>query len=112
MSKPKKSWTEKLHTSHGLPKVVKLNARQSKQWGKGTIAIPAPIEVDEFMKQVPRGKVTTINEIRQGIAKKHKATIAGPITSGIFACIAARAAEEQKTQGKKNITPFNAFCPR
>lgn len=32
MVKTKKSWTEKLHRSHDLPKVVRMTARQSKQW--------------------------------------------------------------------------------
>jgi alkylated DNA nucleotide flippase Atl1 len=70
------------------------------------MAIPSPLEVDDFMRKVPKGKVTTINEIRVGVAKKHKATMGCPITSGIFACIAARAAEEQRRGGKKQITPW------
>jgi alkylated DNA nucleotide flippase Atl1 len=106
MTKPKKSWMEKLHTSHDLPKVVKMTAKQSKQWGEGKLAIPAPIEVDGLMRKVPRGKVTTINEIRSAVAKKHKANVGCPITCGIFACISARAAEEQRAQGKKDITPW------
>lgn len=106
MPKAKKSWTEKLHNAHGLPKVEKITGKTSKRWGKGTVAIPAPIEVDALIRKVPKGKVTTINEIRRAIAKKHKATIGCPITCGIFAWISAWAAEEQKTQGKKNITPW------
>jgi hypothetical protein len=43
----------------------------SKRWGTGTVVIPAPIEVDEFMRKVPSGKLTTINEIRAALAKKH-----------------------------------------
>ena len=58
------------------------------------------------MRQVPRGKITTINDIRTCLAKRHKATIACPITTGIFASIAARAAEEDVTDGKKGITPY------
>ena len=45
------------------------------------------------------------NEIRAALAKKHGATICCPITTGIFAWIAANAAEEQKQKGEKNITP-------
>ncbi len=58
------------------------------------------------MRKVPKGKVTTINEIRQALATKHGATIGCPITTGIFAWIAANAAEEQKQQGKTDITPY------
>jgi hypothetical protein len=105
MSK-RKSWCEKLQDSKGLPKVEEINDKMSKRWGAGTVVIPAPIEVDEIMKRVPEGKLTTINEIRAALAKKHKATIGCPITTGIFAWVAAGAAEEQRQKGEKNITPY------
>jgi len=102
----KKTWTEKLHESKDLPKVEKITDKMSKRWGTGTVVIPAPLEVDEIMKQVPEEKVITINEIRCILAKKHGATIGCPITTGIFAWISANAAEEQKQKGEKNITPY------
>jgi alkylated DNA nucleotide flippase Atl1 len=58
------------------------------------------------MKKVPKGKLITINEIRTALARKHNATIGCPITCGIFAWIAAHAAEEAAAEGKKNITPY------
>jgi alkylated DNA nucleotide flippase Atl1 len=105
MSK-KKSWCEKLEDSKGLPKVEEITDKMSKRWGTGTIVIPAPIEVDELMRKVPKGKVTTINEIRAALAKKHEVTIGCPLTTGIFAWIAANAAEEKQQKGEKNITPY------
>jgi alkylated DNA nucleotide flippase Atl1 len=102
---PKKSWSEKLDDGKGLPRVEKITAKMSKKWGTGTMVIPAPREVDEIMRKVPEGKVTTINEIREALARKHNASIGCPITTGIFARIAAGAAEEQA--GKcKEITPY------
>ena len=47
-----------------------------------------------------------INQIREKLAKRHKATIGCPITTGIFASIAARAAAEELAEGKKHITPY------
>jgi len=105
MSK-RKSWIEKLKDDKGLPKVEEITDKMSKRWGTGTVAIPAPLEVDEIMRKVPDGKLTTINEIRAALARKHKATIGCPITTGIFAWIAANAAEEQRQKGEKNITPY------
>jgi alkylated DNA nucleotide flippase Atl1 len=104
--KTHKSWREKLVASNGLPKVEKITGKMSKRWGTGTVVIPAPREVDELMRKVPKGKVTTINQIREKLAKKHGATIGCPITTGIFAWIAAHAAEEDVADGKKNITPY------
>jgi len=106
MPKKKKSWIEKLKDDKGLPKVEKITEKMSKKWGTGTVAIPAPIEVDAIMKGVPKGKLVTINEIRAALAKKHGATIGCPITTGIFAWIAANAAEEQRQEGKKDLTPY------
>jgi len=70
------------------------------------VVIPAPIEVDGIMNKISAGKLVTINEIRVALAKKHKATIGCPMTTGIFAWIAANAAEEQKQHGEKEITPY------
>ncbi|UCB52817.1 MAG: MGMT family protein [Candidatus Zixiibacteriota bacterium] len=100
------SWQKKLADSKDLPKVVKIEGKMSKKWGTGTCAIPAPMEVDEFMRKVPKGKLTTTNDIRSAVARKHKATIGCPLTCGIFAFIAANAAEEARAEGKKRITPY------
>ncbi len=102
----RKSWQEKLADDKDLPRVEKITDKMSKRWGGGTFVIPAPREVDEIMREVPEGKLITINQIRQILAKKHNATIACPITTGIFAWIAAHAAEEARAEGKKDITPW------
>jgi len=78
----------------------------SQRWGAGTVVIPAPREVNEIMRSVPRDRLITINHIRERLAKKHGATIGCPITTGIFAGIAARAAGEDAAEGKKDITPY------
>jgi alkylated DNA nucleotide flippase Atl1 len=102
----KPTWSQRLSDSKGLPKVEKITDAMSKRWGTGTIVIPAPIEVDEIMRKIPTGKLVTINEIRAALAKKHKATIGCPMTTGIFAWTAAHAAEERQQQGEKDITPY------
>ncbi len=102
----RKSWSEKLLDSKGLPKVEKITRKMSKRWGRGTVVIPAPVEVDEIMKSVPEGKLTTINEVRAALARRHGATIGCPITTGIFAWIAANAAEERKQRREGNPTPY------
>jgi alkylated DNA nucleotide flippase Atl1 len=102
----KKTWQEKLADSKDLPKVEKIAPHMNQKWGRGTVVVPAPKEVDAVMKRVPRGKLITINEIRQSLAKKHQATIGCPITTGIFAWIAAHAAEEAAALGKVRTTPY------
>jgi alkylated DNA nucleotide flippase Atl1 len=98
-----------LADNKGLPKVEKITPKMAGRWGTkvgDTVVIPAPIEVDEIMKKVPKGKLITINEIRRALARKHNATIGCPITTGIFARIAAEAAAEMAAEGEKNITPY------
>src|SRR5882762_2876984 len=105
--KPRKSWKEKLEDSKDLPKVETIPERMTAKWGKGTLVIPAPKEVNELMRRVPKGKLTTINELRASLAQKHNTTIACPITTGIFAWISANAAEELRAiRPKARITPY------
>jgi alkylated DNA nucleotide flippase Atl1 len=104
--RPRKSWTEKLADDKGLPQVKRIAGKMTTRWGTGTVVIPAPWEVDEMMRQVPKGKLTAINEIRAALARKHHASIGCPITTGIFAWIAAHAAEEAAAAGKQRITPY------
>jgi hypothetical protein len=104
--KTKKSWREKLADDKGLPKVTAVCGNMTKRWGAGTFVIPAPREVDALMRKVPRGKLTTINELRAVLAKKHKVDFACPITTGIFSWIAAHAADEAAKEGRQRITPY------
>jgi hypothetical protein len=75
MAKLRKSWQEKLTEDKGLPRVVEIDGKMSKRWGTGTVCIPAPREVDEIMRKVPRGRLITINQIRETVAKRHSATM-------------------------------------
>ena len=105
--KKRKSWREKLDDSKDLPKVEKIPANMKTRWGSGTFVVPAPREVDGLMREVPRRKLTTINEIRSALATKHGANIACPITTGIFSWIAANAAEEEaEAKPRARVTPY------
>jgi phage gp29-like protein len=78
MPRARLTWREKLETTaykNGLPKVIEINEKMSQRWGTGTCVIPDPMEVDGVMRQVPAGRLTTINQIREVLAKKHKASI-------------------------------------
>jgi hypothetical protein len=105
-TKKKLSWRDKLNQSKGLPKVAPIGPTMSKNWGEGTMVVPAPLEVDAIMRLVPEGKLITIQEIRAILAKRHGATIGCPLTTGIFAWIAAHAAEEDIASGREDATPY------
>ena len=104
--KPKRTWREKLADAKDLPKVQTVTGRLTKCWGEGTFVIPAPVEVDGLMRRVPEGRLITINELRGALAARHHTDFACPITTGIFAWIAAHAAAEAEAGGAKRITPY------
>ena len=102
------SWREKLADDKNLPRVIRVEGKAVARWGGRTIAIPAPREIDALMRTVPKGRVTTLNELRTAVARRHGAEAACPITTGIFSWIAAHAAEEGRTAGAPDatLTPY------
>ena len=106
VNKRRKSWREKLADDKEFPQVSKISPNNRPRWGTGTFVIAAPREVDELMSRVPKGRLTTIDELRKALAKRHQATIACPITTGIFAWIAAHAADEAEAEGARKTTPY------
>ncbi len=102
----RKSWREKLENDQGLPQVKTIPPAMRKRCGRGTIVIPAPREVDGLMRRVPKGRLTTVSRIAETLARVHHATIGCTVTTGIFAWIAAHAADEAEQQGKAKISPY------
>ena len=115
-ARKKKTWQEKLAHEKDLPKVIQLTDKEAQRWGGKTLVVPRPRDVDAFMRKVPKGKLITIAELRQCVAKQYQAEAGCPITCGIFAWISAHVdngnlaaldeAEEAAAEGKKRITPW------
>ena len=102
----KRIWREKLLDAKDLPKTVTLKPKMQKHWNGHTLAIPSPMEVNEIMASVPKGKLITTQELLRIVAKKHLADMGCPLTCGLFSWIAAYAAEEEAKEGRKRITPY------
>lgn len=77
-----------------------------KRFGKGKMLIATPFLIDKLIRKVPKGKLVTSKQIMERLAKDFKADFTCPMTTGIFINICARAAEEDRTAGKKDITPY------
>jgi len=100
----RKSWKEKLEDSKNFPKTLKLKPnfpcfRALKKMGArpgDSVVITPPLEVDAIMKKVPQGRLITLKEICEKLAKKHKRDYCCTLTTGIFITTAANAAEETK----------------
>ena len=102
----KKTFREKLADDKDFPRVQPLTGGMKKRYGPGTIVIPAVSEVASLMRKVPKGRITTINTLREILARRHGATMACPIVTGIHARIVAGAAGEDEAEGRKRITPY------
>ena len=97
-------WREKLEKPQD-PKVVQIPPKMSRS-GQGTMLIPTPMLVDELIRKVPKGKLITSSELRRKLASDFATNVTCPLTTGIFVRIAAEAAEEDRTNGKRRLTPY------
>ena len=99
-------YRKRLNDKKDFPKIKTIPKKLEKSWGIGKFVMPTPLEVNDLMKKVPKGKLMTINQIREKFATKYKTTTACPIVTGIFVNVVARAAEEELREGKKRVTPY------
>ncbi len=72
----------------------------------GTLLIPTPSLIAEQVRQVPKGKLTTPARIRERLARAYQVDRTCPLCTGIFLNIVAGAAEEDRADGKKRLTPY------
>lgn len=99
------SWREKLQKVQNA-KVVAIPPRMRKRLGEGTMLIPAPLEIENIVRQTPRGKLVTSRMIRERLAREHGAGTTCPLVTGIFLRITAEAAEEERRSGRVDFTPY------
>jgi 6-O-methylguanine DNA methyltransferase, DNA binding domain len=97
-------WRDKLEKPQE-PKIVQIPPNMSRL-GQGTMLIPTPMLVDELVRKVPKGKLITGGELRRKLARNFAADVTCPLTTGIFVRIAAEAAEEDRANGRRRLTPY------
>ena len=59
-----------------------------------------------LIRKIPEGKLVTVTQIMEKLAKDAHADSACPMTTGIFIRIVAEVAEENLKDGKKQVTPY------
>jgi alkylated DNA nucleotide flippase Atl1 len=89
------------------PKIERLTEAMAN-WGPigARMVVSTPAEVDGLIRKIPKGKLASVNTLRDALAKRHGADIACPITTGIFAGISAKAAAEEEEMGIKRTAPW------
>ncbi|MCD6013210.1 MAG: hypothetical protein K0Q79_3072 [Flavipsychrobacter sp.] len=107
MAYKRKTWHEKLNNNH--PEKVEVVDKKFADIPAGaSMYIATPKIVDAYIRNIPKGTHTSLQQMRKDLAAEHNAEYCCPITSGIFLRIASEAAYEEVAAGKplKNITPF------
>jgi alkylated DNA nucleotide flippase Atl1 len=68
--------------------------------------IPKPLDVDALIRKVPRGKLLTLTQLREKLARMAGADVTCPLVSGIHVRVVAEAAAEDIKAGKSRVTPY------
>ena len=105
MVKTRKSWRAKLEKEQA-PRVVDVPPKMAKRFGTGKMLIATPLLVDALIRKVEKGKLVTVRQLRERLAKDFKVDSTCPLTTGIFVRIAAETAEEDLRMGRGDITPY------
>ncbi len=103
----RKSWTDKLETSK--PHQVKPAPMDIAGMKAGEIMlVPSPQIIADFIRAIPPGASMDVKTMRQELARKYKAEVTCPITTGILLRIVAEVALEARARGAglRDITPF------
>lgn len=99
----KKDFNAMMQNNKDMPKIqIVEDERTVKKYGGNKMFFAPPIYYDELMKKVPEGKLITVSQMREYLAKSNNADFTEPMTAGIFVTIVAWASY-QRTH---DITPY------
>ncbi len=105
--KSKTTWTEKLNSPkrHEVkPAPINIAGIKVGQ----VMLVPTAKIVDDFIRTIPKGVSMDVKTLRAKLARKYKAEVTCPITTGYHLKTVAEAAFEAHQQGAKlrEITPI------
>lgn len=99
----KKDFNKMLNNNKDMPKIKLIDDEKTiKKYGGTRMLLAPPLYYDKLMKKVPKGKLITVRQIREYLAKENNADITCPLTAGIFINIVAWASYQRN----ENITPY------
>jgi hypothetical protein len=103
-----KTWTDKVSDPSKSYKIEKLDKNFSDMVVGDKMLIATPKIVDEYVRQIPKGKSVKLQTLRKDLAAEFGADNTCPLTTGIFLRIASEAALEQISEGKSlsKVMPF------
>lgn len=100
----KQSWREYLDGVE--EKIHEITPEWEHKYGKGKILIPAPRDIERIINQVKKGRLVTVEMIRDRLAQEKNVKLTASAPTNIYWKKIALAAEEERLQNKKHITPY------
>lgn len=98
-----KDFNKMLMDKKDMPKIqIVTDEKTIERYGGDKMFFAPPIFYDEIIKKIPAGKLVTLGQIREYLAKKNGADFTDPMTAGIFVNIVAWAAYQRGDDS----TPF------
>ena len=107
MAYQRKTWAEKMKPGAD-PEVKRIDKAFADIPEHASMLIATPGIVDAYLRHIPKGQSTSLQQMRKDLAAEYHAEYTCPVTSGIFLRIVAENAYEEYTKGKplSKITPF------
>lgn len=103
----KKSFNEKLNKTQE-PEIVDMSNKPDfvEKYGGNKMLIATPMQYNNIMKNIPKGKLITSSAIRDHLAKIHDAQYTCQLTAGIFINLVAKASKEREESGAGDLVPY------
>ena len=99
----KKDFNAMMRYSKDMPKTqIVEDEKTIKKYGGTKMFFAPPLYYDALMKKVPTGKLITVSQMRDFLAKENGADFTDPMTAGIFVNIVAWASYQRE----EDITPY------
>ena len=99
----KKDFNAMMKNNKDMPKIqIVEDEKTIKKYRGNKMFFAPPLYYDKLMKKVPRGKLVTVGQIRDYLAKQNSADFTDPMTAGIFVNIVAWASYQRNN----DITPY------
>lgn len=105
----KKDFNAMLADDKGMPRIQEITDEKSiAKYGGRRMLLAPPAAYDELMGRIPEGRVVTVGEMRDYLARKAGADFCDPMTAGIFCSLAAWASYQRTSKTGPNPDAYDA----
>jgi hypothetical protein len=103
-----KTWSDKVADPTKTYEVKRLDKDFSDMRAGDKMLIATPAIIDDYVRQIPKGKSVSLLTMRKDLANEYRADNTCPLTTGIFLRIVSEAAHEQLEKGLavSKVAPF------